>query len=50
MRKLTVFNFITFNGFYKGLDEDTGWHKHGGEEAEYPESMLVLIYIPSEKR
>lgn len=42
MRKLTVFNFITLNGFYKGLNEDIGWHKHGGEEAEYSEEMLTL--------
>jgi dihydrofolate reductase len=42
MRKLTVFNFITLNGFYKGLNEDIGWHKHGGEEAEYSEEMLAL--------
>lgn len=42
MRKLTTFNFITLNGFYKGLDEDIGWHKHGGEEAEYSEAMLAL--------
>ncbi len=26
MRKLTSFTFITLNGFYKGLNEDTGWH------------------------
>jgi dihydrofolate reductase len=35
MGKLTVFNFITLNGFYKGLNEDIGWHKHGEEEGEY---------------
>lgn len=35
MNKLTSFTFITLNGFYKGLNEDTSWHPHGGEAAEY---------------
>lgn len=35
MRKLTVFNFITLNGFYKGEDNDTSWHRHGEEEGRY---------------
>lgn len=35
MNKLTSFTFITLNGFYKGVNEDTGWHPHGGEAAEY---------------
>ncbi|RDI11901.1 dihydrofolate reductase family protein [Flavobacterium sp. AG291] len=35
MRTLTVFNFITLNGFYKGDDNDISWHRHGEEEAQY---------------
>lgn len=35
MRKITVFNFLTLNGFYKGLNEDISWHRHGGEEADF---------------
>jgi dihydrofolate reductase len=35
MRKLTVFNFITLNGMYKGPDNDISWHRHGGEEGEF---------------
>ena len=35
MNKLTSFTFITLNGFYKGLNEDTSWHPRGGEAAEY---------------
>ena len=37
MRKLTVFNFITLNGYYKGPGGDISWHKHaiGAEENEY---------------
>ena len=35
MRKLSVYNFLTLNGFYKGVSEDISWHKHGQEEGEY---------------
>ena len=35
MKKLSVFNFLTLNGFYKGLNEDISWHRHGTEEAEF---------------
>ena len=36
MGKLSVFNFITLNGFYKGENNDTSWHQHGsGEEGEF---------------
>jgi dihydrofolate reductase len=35
MRKLTVFNFMTLNGYYKGPNEDIAWHRHGQEESEY---------------
>ena len=48
MRKLTVFNFITLNGFYKGPNEDISWHKHGDEEsafaAEGSKSGSVLLF------
>ena len=48
MRKLTVFNFITLNGFYKGPNEDISWHKHGEEEsafaAEGSKSGSVLLF------
>lgn len=48
MGKLSVFNFTTLNGFYKGPNEDISWHEHGGEESEYAaegansESTLLL--------
>jgi dihydrofolate reductase len=35
MGTLSVFNFITLNGFYKGPQDDISWHKHGEEEAAY---------------
>jgi dihydrofolate reductase len=38
--RLSVFNFVTLNGFFKGPNEDTGWHVHGGEEAEYSAESL----------
>ncbi|MBI3520195.1 MAG: dihydrofolate reductase family protein [Bacteroidetes bacterium] len=35
MSKLTSFTFITVNGFFKGQNEDTSWHPHGGEAAKF---------------
>ena len=35
MRTLSVFNFLSLNGFYKGPSGDIGWHRHGEEEAEF---------------
>lgn len=35
MNKLTSFTFITLNGFFKGQNEDTSWHPHGGEAAQF---------------
>lgn len=40
MRKLTVFNFVTLNGYYKGPEGDIGWHRHGAEEGEYASEGL----------
>lgn len=48
MRKLTVFNFVTLNGFYKGPNEDISWHKHGDEESAFAgdasQSGSVLLF------
>lgn len=35
MRKVTVFNFVTLNGYFKGPNGDISWHRHGAEEGEY---------------
>lgn len=35
MTKLSVFNFLTLNGFYKGTKQDISWHQHGDEEGEF---------------
>jgi dihydrofolate reductase len=32
---LKSFTFISLNGYYKGPDEDIGWHVHGEEEGKY---------------
>jgi len=40
MRKLSVFNFISLDGFYKGINEDISWHRHGKEEAEFSAESL----------
>ena len=48
MRKLTLFNFMTLNGFYKGPKDDISWHKHGEEESAYAaegsKSGSVLLF------
>jgi len=41
MRKITAYNFLALNGFFKAPDEDTSWHKHGEEEARYSEEALA---------
>lgn len=40
MRNLSVFNFISIDGYYKDLQNDISWHRHGGEESEYSEQSL----------
>ncbi len=40
MRKVTVFNFVTLNGYYKGPKGDISWHRHGAEENEYAAGNL----------
>lgn len=40
MRKLSAFNFITLDGYFKGPGEDISWHVHGAEENQFAvESM-----------
>ena len=40
MGSLTVFNFATLNGYFKGPQEDISWHEHGAQENEYAAEML----------
>jgi len=35
VRTLNAYNFLTLNGFFRGLEEKISWHKHGGEEVQY---------------
>lgn len=40
MPKITSFTFLTLNGYFKGENEDTSWHRHGEEENRYSEDSL----------
>ncbi|MEJ6980424.1 dihydrofolate reductase family protein [Pedobacter sp. P351] len=40
MRKITSFQFITLNGYYKDINNGIAWHKHGREEGEYSAESL----------
>lgn len=40
MKKLSVFNFITLNGYLNGTEGDISWHRHGVEENQYAAKSL----------
>jgi dihydrofolate reductase len=40
MGKLTAFNFLTLDGYYKDANNDISWHQHGAEENEYSANSL----------
>ncbi len=40
MRKISAFNFISLNGYFKGPQGDISWHKHGPEENAYAVERL----------
>ena len=40
MKRLTVFEFITLNGFLSGPGGDIGWHRHGQEENQFAADRL----------
>lgn len=42
MRKVSVFNFITLNGYFQGLNGDISWHRHEGEGAKYSDEKSQL--------
>lgn len=48
MGKLTSFQFLTINGFYKGDNNDISWHRHGGEESDFAaagaQSDSILLF------
>jgi len=35
MAKLSVFLFISLDGYYKDINDGFSWHRHGGEESEF---------------
>lgn len=41
MARLIAYNFLSLNGYYKGVEEDISWHTHGNEESKYSEEMLA---------
>jgi dihydrofolate reductase len=49
MGKLSVFNFMTLNGYFKGPADDIAWHQHGNEEegefaAEGSQSDSIIMF------
>ncbi len=40
MGSLHAFTFITLNGYYKGLEEDISWHRHGDEESSFASESM----------
>lgn len=48
MSQLSSFTFLTLNGFYKGVDNNTDWHRHGVEESAYAleglQSDSILLF------
>ncbi len=40
MNKLSVFNFISLNGYFKGENGDLSWHKHGEEENQFASDSM----------
>ena len=35
MAKLSAFLFISIDGYYKDMENDINWHRHGGEESDF---------------
>ncbi|MGN7885810.1 dihydrofolate reductase family protein [Dyadobacter endophyticus] len=48
MGKLIAYNFTTLNGYFKGVDNDISWHRHGEEEngfaADNLEAKATLLF------
>ncbi|HEY9258851.1 dihydrofolate reductase family protein [Chitinophaga sp.] len=40
MSKLSVFNFISLDGYYKDLNNGIDWHVHGQEEGDFSAKSL----------
>ena len=42
MGKVSVFNFVTLNGYFKGPKGDISWHRHGAEENAFAAEALKV--------
>lgn len=40
MATLSSFTFLSLDGYYKGLNEDISWHRHGEEEGQFSVDSL----------
>jgi dihydrofolate reductase len=40
MATLSSFTFLSLDGYYKGLNEDISWHRHGEEEGQFSADSL----------
>ena len=40
MATLSSFTFLSLDGYYKGLNEDISWHRHGEEESQFSADSL----------
>ena len=45
MRKVTAYNVLTLNGFFKSPQDDIRWHVHGEEEEQYSIDSLQHGHI-----
>lgn len=45
MGSLSVFYFLTLNGFYKGPGEDISWHQHDEEGARFSEDNMTAVTV-----
>lgn len=45
MAKLSVYNFVSLDGYYKSIDGDISWHTHGEEEHEFSIEQLSKDHI-----
>jgi len=42
MRKVSVFNFITLNGYFQGADGDISWHRHEADTGKYSDEKSQM--------
>lgn len=40
MRRITAFNFVSLDGYYKDAQNGISWHQHGDEESVYSADSL----------